>query len=177
MDTNRLILVNEHDEPTGTAEKMEAHEQALLHRAFSVFIFNSKGEMLLQRRADGKYHSPGLWTNACCSHPYEGQDTKAAAEKRLQEEMGFTTALTPVFQFIYKAPFDNGLTEYEYDHVFAGVYDGPVMPDASEVSEYRYQTIESIYTALQEQPMQFTVWFTIAFPKLVEQTGGGAMAT
>src|SRR5882724_7307700 len=105
---------------------MEAHEKALLHRAFSVFIFNSKGEMLLQQRAMNKYHSGGLWTNACCSHPYFEEDTLAAAEKRLQEEMGFTAPLAKAFEFIYKAPFENGLTEHEYDHVFTGIYDGKI---------------------------------------------------
>src|ERR1700712_4649445 len=114
-----VILVNELDEPTGKMEKMEAHRKALLHRAFSVFIFNAKGEMLLQRRSSHKYHSAGLWTNACCSHPFPGEDVKDAALRRLQEELGFTTPLEKAFDFIYKAAFDNGLTEYEFDHVFA----------------------------------------------------------
>ena len=115
-----VILVDEHDVQTGTMEKMEVHQKALLHRAFSIFIFNEKGEMLLQKRADRKYHSAGLWTNACCSHPKPGEETLAAAEIRLQEEMGFNTELKKAFDFIYKAPFDNGLTEYEFDHVFIG---------------------------------------------------------
>lgn len=163
---NRLILVDNNDVPIGTAEKMEAHEKALLHRAFSVFIFNSKGEMLLQQRAFEKYHSGGLWTNACCSHPYEGQDTLAAAEKRLQEEMGFTVPLIKAFTFVYKAPFDNGLTEHEYDHVFTGVYDGAVNPDKEEVAACCFKTIGEIKTLLQQNPEDYTAWFKIAFPKI-----------
>jgi isopentenyl-diphosphate Delta-isomerase len=165
---NRLILVDEHDVPLGTAEKMEAHEKALLHRAFSVFIFNSKGEMLLQQRALSKYHSGGLWTNACCSHPYFEQDTLQAAEKRLQEEMGFTTPLTKAFAFVYKAPFENGLTEHEYDHVFTGVYDGIIVPDKNEVAAFCYKSLPEIKLLLQQQPSQYTVWFKIAFPKMEE---------
>ncbi|MGC4100284.1 isopentenyl-diphosphate Delta-isomerase [Ferruginibacter sp.] len=163
---NRLILVDEQDTALGTAEKMEAHEKALLHRAFSVFIFNSKGEMLLQQRAHEKYHSAGLWTNACCSHPYQGQDTQVAAEKRLQEEMGFTTALTKAFEFIYKAAFENGLTEYEYDHVFVGKYDGPVIPDKEEVAGFCFKSMEQVEAVVKQYPEQYTAWFKIALPKL-----------
>jgi isopentenyl-diphosphate Delta-isomerase len=169
---NRLILVDKHDMPTGTAEKMEAHEKALLHRAFSVFIFNSKGEMLLQQRALKKYHSGGLWTNACCSHPYEGQDTKAAAEKRLQEEMGFTLPLTKAFEFVYTAPFDNGLTEHEYDHVFTATYDGTIQPDADEVMDFCYMTMDAIKQSIQSHPHKYTEWFKIAFPKLENYLAG-----
>ncbi|GAB2829347.1 isopentenyl-diphosphate Delta-isomerase [Ferruginibacter profundus] len=163
---NRLILVDEHDVPLGTIEKMEAHEKALLHRAFSVFIFNTKGEMLLQQRAFTKYHSGGLWTNACCSHPYVDQDTLAAAEKRLQEEMGFTTPLTKAFEFVYKAPFDNGLTEHEYDHVFIGTYEGTITPDKEEVADYCFKPVNEIRSLLEQHPDQYTVWFKIAFPKV-----------
>ena len=165
---NKLILVDEHDVPLGTVEKMEAHEKALLHRAFSVFIFNSKGEILLQQRALSKYHSGGLWTNACCSHPYFEQDTLQAAEKRLQEEMGFTTPLTKAFEFIYKASFDNGLTEHEYDHVFTGIYDGIIVPNKDEVADCCFKSLHEIKLLLQQQPGQYTVWFKIAFPKMEE---------
>lgn len=161
-----VILVDENDTPTGTMEKIEVHQKALLHRAFSVFIFNSKGEMLLQKRAVNKYHSPALWTNACCSHPAPGQDTLEAATKRLQEEMGFTTSLEKVFDFIYKAPFDNGLTEHEFDHVFTGTYNEAVIPDKEEVSDYCYKTTEEIKSSLQSHPEKYTEWFKIAFPKL-----------
>ncbi|MEY2917247.1 MAG: hypothetical protein RIS73_961 [Bacteroidota bacterium] len=163
---DKLILVDENDVPVGTADKMEAHQKALLHRAFSVFIFNSKGKMLLQQRAVDKYHSGGLWTNACCSHPYFNQETLSAAQKRLQEEMGFTTVLTKAFEFVYKATFDNGLTEYEYDHVFVGQYDGEIVPDKKEVEGFCFKDMDEIKNDLQLHPQQYTAWFTIAFYKM-----------
>jgi len=162
----QVVLVNEQDKELGFMEKMEAHEKALLHRAFSVFIFNAKGEMLLQQRALGKYHSGGLWTNSCCSHPKPGELVDAAAVRRLKEEMGFETGLNKVFDFIYKAPFLNGLTEHEFDHVFVGEYEGPVLPDRNEVESYAYRSMEYITERLQEDPASFTAWFQIAFPKV-----------
>jgi len=120
----QVILVNEQDEQVGIMEKMQAHREGKLHRAFSVFIFNNKREMLLQQRALNKYHSGGLWTNACCSHPKPNESTEAAAKRRLKEELGFETTLEKNFDFTYKADFENGLTEYEFDHVFSGVYNG-----------------------------------------------------
>ena len=161
-----VILVDESDTPLGTMEKMEAHRRALLHRAFSVFIFNSKGEMLLQQRAPGKYHSAGLWTNACCSHPRPGEDTRDAAVRRLREELGFTSELEEIFHFTYKSEFGNGLTEFEFDHVFIGTSDAPVYPNLAEVSHYRYQTLKEIRESLQAQPELFTSWFRLAFPLL-----------
>lgn len=161
-----VILVDEHDVPTGTMEKMEVHQKALLHRAFSVFVFNEKGELLLQKRADKKYHSGGLWTNACCSHPKPGEETLYAAQVRLQEEMGFNTELKKAFDFIYKAPFDNGLTEYEFDHVFIGTYNGDIMPDADEVSDYCFKPVEEIKHSIQSHPQKYTEWFKIAFTKM-----------
>ncbi|MBS1753715.1 MAG: isopentenyl-diphosphate Delta-isomerase [Ferruginibacter sp.] len=161
-----VILVDEQDVQTGTMEKMEVHQKALLHRAFSIFIFNSKGEMLLHKRADKKYHSPGLWTNACCSHPAPGQETLAAAQKRLQEEMGFCVSLKKAFDFIYKAQFDNGLTEHEFDHVFIGNYNGTILPNAEEVSDYCFKTITEIRDSIQSHPQKYTEWFKIAFPKM-----------
>jgi isopentenyl-diphosphate delta-isomerase len=149
-------------------EKMEAHQKAVLHRAFSVFIFNSRGEMLLQQRALHKYHSGGLWTNACCSHPYPGEDTRQAAQRRLAEEMGFTTPLEKAFDFTYKAAFDNGLTEHEFDHVFTGLYDGPVKPHKEEVSDYCYKPVDEIVESLQTHPDKYTAWFHIAFPRLLQ---------
>src|ERR1700733_15003891 len=139
-----VILVDETDTPLGKMEKMEAHRKALLHRAFSVFIFNSKGEMLLQRRAPGKYHSGGLWTNACCSHPRPGEETSQAAKRRLFEELGFTTPLEKIFDFTYKSEFDNGLTEHEYDHVYVGQYDQGVYPNQEEVCEYMFLSATAI---------------------------------
>ena len=161
-----VILVDESDRQIGVMEKMEVHQKALLHRAFSIFIFNNKGEMLLQKRAADKYHSGGLWTNACCSHPQPGQTTIEAAINRLQEEMGFTTPIQKAFDFIYKASFDNGLTEHEFDHVFTGIYEGTIIPDKEEVSEYCYKSIAGIKAALQSEPQLYTEWFRIAFPKL-----------
>lgn len=163
-----VILVDENDEPIGTMEKMEVHQKALLHRAFSIFVFNDKGEILLQKRANKKYHSGGLWANACCSHPKPGEETLAAAKKRLHEEMGFDVALTKAFDFIYKAPFDNGLTEYEFDHVFVGTYDGDIFPDAEEVSDYCYKSVEEVKNSIQSHPQKYTEWFKIAFPKMEE---------
>ncbi len=161
-----VILVDEHDVPTGTMEKMEVHQKALLHRAFSVFIFNDKGEILLHKRAAKKYHSAGLWTNACCSHPKPGEDTLAAAEVRLQEEMGFNTPLKKAFDFVYKAPFDNGLTEHEFDHVFIGSYEGSIKPNAEEVSDYCFKSVAEIRTSIESHPQKYTEWFKIAFPKM-----------
>lgn len=163
-----LILVNELDHPIGTAGKMEVHREGLLHRAFSVFVFNTDGKLLLQKRAEGKYHSAGLWTNTCCSHPAPGEDTLEAAKRRLQEEMGFVTELHKIFEFTYKADFDNGLTEHEYDHVFAGIYDGAIHPDKAEVQDTALLTLEEIEKRIQTSPSEYTEWFKIAFPLLKE---------
>ena len=163
-----VILVNEQDEPVGTMEKLEAHQKGLLHRAFSVFIVNAAGEMLLQQRAQDKYHSGGLWTNACCSHPLPGEDTLAASHRRLVEEMGFDCPLEEIFSFTYHARFENGLTEHEFDHVFVGTYDGDVTPDRSEVQAHRYLPLDRIRALLQEEPAAFTHWFHLAFPKIAE---------
>jgi isopentenyl-diphosphate delta-isomerase len=149
-------------------EKMEAHENAVLHRAFSVFIFSNTGDMLLQQRAVTKYHSAGLWTNACCSHPRPGEDTHAAAKRRLMEELGFETDLDKIFEFTYRAGFDNGLTEHEFDHVFAGRYNGAINPDVREVGNYTYKPMHEIENNLQAHPQKYTAWFHIAFPKIKE---------
>ncbi len=161
-----VILVNEEDIPIGTMEKIAAHELALLHRAFSVFIFNSNGRMLLQQRAMSKYHSPGLWTNACCSHPFPNEETEKAALRRLEEELGFTTPLTKAFHFTYKATFDNGLTEHEFDHVFVGTYDGDITSNPDEVNAITFKTISEVSNELLQTPDQYTEWFKIAFPLL-----------
>lgn len=145
---------------------MEAHEKGLLHRAFSIFIFNSKAEMLLQQRAFAKYHSGGLWTNACCSHPNPGEDTAEAAHRRLVEEMGFDTHLKKTFTFLYKSGFDNGLTEHEVDHVYIGSYDGLINPDAAEVNDYTFHSLDFIKKSMALEPHLYTSWFKIAFPKL-----------
>jgi isopentenyl-diphosphate delta-isomerase len=159
-------LVDENDNPVGVAEKIEAHQKGMLHRAFSVFIFNSKGEMLLQQRALDKYHSAGLWTNACCSHPNPGEETVAAAQRRLREEMGFEVRVEKVFDFIYKTAFDNGLTEYEFDHVFTGEYDAHIEYNIKEVKDFCYKDVMEIKNALETCPEKYTAWFHIAFPKI-----------
>lgn len=163
-----VILVDEQDRELGTAGKMEVHEQALLHRAFSVFIFNSKGEMLLQQRALHKYHSGGLWTNACCSHPRPTENTQSAAERRLLEEMGFNLPLKKVFDFIYKADFDNGLTEYEFDHVFTAEYEGKIDINEDEVLDYAYRPMAYLADTIKSTPEIYTAWFRIAFPRVEE---------
>lgn len=169
---SQVILVNEKDEVIGSMDKMQAHEEALLHRAFSIFIFNSDGKMLLQQRADEKYHSAGLWTNACCSHPMPGEETKDAATRRLKEELGFTTTLSYKFGFTYKSGYDNGLTEHEYDHVFTGFYDGEIFPNIDEVKDWKYFSLAEIHEILKENPENFTTWFKIAFPKLESYLAG-----
>lgn len=163
MSNTEVILVDERDNPIGEMEKFEAHRLGRLHRAFSVFIFNNAGEMLLQQRAFSKYHSGGLWTNACCSHPSPGEEVSAAALRRLSEEMGFTTPLEKVFHFIYRAEFGNGLIEYEFDHVFAGVYDGDVKFNPDEVADFDFKPMHEIETLLSNSPEEFTEWFKIAF--------------
>jgi len=165
---SQVILVNEQDEAIGVMEKMEAHRKGLLHRAFSVFVLNDAGEMLIHQRALGKYHSGGLWTNACCSHPRPGESVEAAAHRRLFEEMGFDCPLTQLFQFTYRTPFTNGLIEHEYDHVLYGTYNGAVNPDPAEVNDFRYMSITAITRLLEEQPDQFTSWFQLALPKFIE---------
>jgi isopentenyl-diphosphate Delta-isomerase len=167
MSIMQVILVDEQDNPVGTAEKMQAHYNGgSLHRAFSVFIFNRQGEMLLQQRAMEKYHSGGLWTNACCSHPQPGEETRDAALRRLSEELGFTTPVTKIFDFLYKAEFDNGLTEHEFDHVFVGQYDGPIPFNPDEVMDYCYKHIREIRNNLDTHPGKYTAWFHLAFPRI-----------
>jgi isopentenyl-diphosphate delta-isomerase len=166
MERNEVIVVDERDTRIGAMEKMEAHKKGVLHRAFSVFIFNSKGEMLLQQRAMSKYHSGGLWTNSVCSHPQPDEDTRIAAEKRLQEEMGFTTRLDKIYDFIYRAEMGNGLTEHEFDHVFVGEYDGMVRVNPQEVMDYSYKNVKEIRSSLQAEPHIYTAWFQLAFPRI-----------
>ena len=163
---HEIILVNELDEAIGSMGKMEAHQKALLHRAFSVFLFDKKGNMLLQQRAATKYHSPSLWTNACCSHPMPGETTERAASRRLQQELGITTVLTKAFHFTYKAIFDNGLTEHEFDHVFVGEYEGEMNLNKEEVKDVCYKAMSEIKLELNNNPIAYTAWFKIAFPLL-----------
>jgi isopentenyl-diphosphate delta-isomerase len=166
MAIKEVILVDEQDRQSGTMEKLAAHKQGLLHRAFSIFIFNSNGKMLLQRRALKKYHSGGLWTNACCSHPEPGEGLDQATTRRLKEEMGFETSVEKLFDFIYKTSFENGLIEYEFDHVFAGEYDGAITPDSEEAMDYCYKSVPEISQSLQAQPHLYSAWFKAAFPRI-----------
>lgn len=166
MLEERVILVNDKDEAIGSMEKMEAHEKGVLHRAFSVFVFDTHDRMLLQRRAMSKYHSGGLWTNTCCSHPREGETTEEAAHRRLQEEMGFDCPLEARFHFIYKAELDKGLTEHELDHVFTGIHEGEIHLNSVEVMEYRYISMADLEVELAEDASQYTEWFKIALPEL-----------
>jgi len=165
MKEERVILVNENDEQIGLMPKLEAHEKALLHRAFSVFILNNKNELMLQQRAHDKYHSPGLWTNTCCSHQREGESNIKAGIRRLQEEMGFTTPLTETISFIYKAPFDNGLTEHELDHVLVGHYEETPTINPEEVADWKWMSIEDIKKDIAKNPDLYTAWFKIIFDK------------
>ncbi len=161
----RVILVNENDEPIGLMEKIEAHEKALLHRAFSVFILNEQNEIMLQQRAAHKYHSPLLWTNTCCSHQREGESNIEAGIRRLEEEMGFSVPLKELFSFIYKAPFDNGLTEHELDHVMIGYFNEEPLINEDEVAAWKWMGIEEVKTDMEAHPEVYTEWFKIIFDK------------
>lgn len=163
MIEEQVILVNEQDEPLGLMPKMEAHEKALLHRAFSVFVFNEQGELLLQQRAATKYHSPSLWTNTCCSHQRDGEVNIEAGKRRLEEEMGFICDLKEVFWFVYKAPFDNGLTEHELDHVMVGNYNSDPEINKDEVQSYNWMTLDDVKFDMENNPDKYTEWFKIIF--------------
>ena len=158
-----VVLVDENDKKIGLMPKMEAHEKAVLHRAFSVFIFNKDGDLMLQQRAGHKYHSPLLWSNTCCSHQRDGETNLEAGKRRLFEEMGFNTDLKEVFSFVYKAPFDNGLTEHELDHVMVGYYENEPKINKDEVEAYRWMTLEDVKTDIEKNPQIYTAWFKIIF--------------
>ena len=165
QEEEQVILVDQNDNKIGLMPKMEAHEKALLHRAFSVFIFNSKNELMLQQRAMHKYHSPGLWTNTCCSHQRDGESNLEAGKRRLMEEMGFEAPLEESISFIYKAPFDNGLTEHEFDHVLIGNYEGEPDINEEEVMAWKWMALEDVKTDIATSPDQYTAWFKIIFEK------------
>lgn len=158
-----VVLVNENNEKIGLMPKLEAHEKALLHRAFSVFILNDKNELMLQQRAADKYHSPLLWANTCCSHQREGETNIEAGNRRLQEEMGFNTQLKELFSFIYKAPFDNGLTEHELDYVMIGYYNQEPTINPDEVEAWKWMDIDEVRKDIQQNPDIYTAWFKIIF--------------
>lgn len=158
-----INLVDKGGKRIGSMEKIEAHKRAVLHEAFSIFVFDSDGRLLLQRRALGKYHSGGLWTNTCCSHARVGEDLTEAVNRRLQEEMGFKTKLQEVYQFTYKVNFDNGLSEHEYDHVFVGRYIGPVNPDPEEVADFKWISKEELLQDINVHPEHYTYWMNEIF--------------
>ncbi len=160
---DRVILVNEHDHEVGNEEKLTAHQKGLLHRAFSIFIFNTLGKMLIHKRASGKYHSGGLWTNACCSHPRPGETLEDAVHRRLKEEFGFDCPLKKVFSFIYKAHIPQGnLTEHEYDHVFEGTYDQTPQPNPEEIEDFAWIAMDELVQDVKKHPEKYTYWFKIA---------------
>ena len=163
MKEEQVILVNEKDEKIGLMAKMEAHEKALLHRAFSVFIFNDKNELMLQQRAAHKYHSPLLWTNTCCSHQRDGETNVEAGKRRLQEEMGFVCDIKEVTSFIYKAPFDNGLTEHELDHIMVGNFNDRPIINNDEVESFKWMTLEAVKIDMVKNSKIYTEWFKIIF--------------
>jgi len=165
MKEEEVILVDVNDTPVGTMPKMEAHEKAILHRAFSVFILNKEGRLMLQQRALHKYHSPGLWTNTCCSHQRMGETNLEAGARRLQEEMGFETPLEELFSFIYKAPFDNGLTEHELDHVLLGHHNAVPEINTEEVASWKWMDLDQVAKEIITMPDQYTVWFKIIFDR------------
>ena len=163
MAEEHVILVNEKDQELGLMPKLEAHQKAVLHRAFSVFIFNSENELMLQQRASNKYHSPNLWTNTCCSHQRSGESNIQAGTRRLYEEMGFTTSLKEITSFIYKAPFDNGLTEHELDHIMVGYYNEDPVINSDEVEDWKWMKIEDVKKDISLNPDLYTAWFKIIF--------------
>ena len=165
MTEEQVILVNEKDEQIGTMSKLEAHEKGVLHRAFSVFVLNDSGEMMMQQRAACKYHSPLLWTNTCCSHQRVGESNIEAGKRRLFEEMGFVTELKDVVSFIYKANFDNGLTEHEFDHVLVGTYNENPNINIDEVNNFEWMTLEQVKVDIELNPDIYTEWFKIIFDK------------
>lgn len=165
----QVLLVNEHDQPEGTMGKLEAHQVGALHRAFSVFLFDDQGRLLMQKRATGKYHSAGLWTNTCCSHPRPQEAVALAARRRLMEEMGIDTPVEHRFSFLYKAEFDNGLIEHELDHVFFGRWNGPAEPHPEEADDWKYMTTEELERDLHQHPERYTVWLRTCWDQVRAQ--------
>jgi isopentenyl-diphosphate Delta-isomerase len=162
----QLILVDERDEAVGVEEKITAHLNGALHRAFSIFIFNSVGQLLLQKRAGTKYHSKGLWSNTCCGHPRPGESIEEASRRRLKEEMGFDCEVQKVFEFIYQASLEDGLKEYEYDHVFVGRFDGSPTPNSDEVADWKWVNLTTLRLDMKARPDKYTYWFMLSIDEL-----------
>lgn len=163
-----VVLVNEHDEEIGIQEKIAAHLTGTLHRAFSVFVFNSSGELLLQQRTSTKYHSRGLWSNTCCGHPRPNETIEMASRRRLNEEMGIDSKLTRLFDFVYRTELEDGLIEHEYDHVLIGHFDGVPTPNCDEVAEWKWIDLAAIRTDMAEHPFRYTYWFRISLDRIHE---------
>ncbi|MEZ4699276.1 MAG: isopentenyl-diphosphate Delta-isomerase [Rhodothermales bacterium] len=166
--TDEVILVDELDREVGAAEKLAAHQSGQLHRALSVFVFNSAGDMLLQQRARDKYHSGGLLSNTCCSHPRPGEASEDAAHRRLMEEMGFDCPMRPLFTFTYRTDFGNGLIEHELDHVFVGIHDADPVPNPEEVEAWRWQSVEETARDMARRPEAYTFWFKHIFQRVID---------
>lgn len=173
MRKEHVVLVDEQDNEVGTCEKLSAHLESKLHRAVSVLLFNNEGKYLLQQRAFNKYHSGGLWSNACCGHPRPGEAAKDCAERRLFEEMGIRCSLAKGFDFIYKADLGEGLTEHEFDHVFIGTFNGDAMPNADEAADWKWMTEEELVKDISENPDQYTYWFKLLVPKILKRKNEG----
>ena len=171
MTENNVILVDKQDNAIGTMEKMEAHVKAVLHRAISVFIVNSQGEWLLQQRTFDKFHSKGLWTNTCCSHPYPGETSLEAGHRRLMEEMGMKAEVREIFSFMYIQELENGLTEHEFDHVFVGISDDLPQPHPEEVMDYKYVSFDELKADVALHPENYTAWFKLIFERVGEIIG------
>jgi len=168
MEEDNLILVDMEDNQVGTGKKLDVHRKGLLHRAFSIFIFNSKGEMLIQQRAFGKYHSGGLWSNSCCSHPRNNENIENAVHRRLKEEMGFDSELAEAFTFHYKVEFDNGFTENEFLHVFIGQYDGKVTANKDEADDFKWVSVNDLFRDVRKNPENYTYWFKKCFERVID---------
>lgn len=172
MSKEQVILVNEQDEQIGLSEKLAAHKSGELHRAVSVFVFNKKGELLLQKRASTKYHGAGLWTNTCCTHPRDGETSEACAIRRLKEEMGIDAEVEKQFSFVYKAEVENGLIENEYDHVFFGVYDGKIELNPNEAEDCTFASLDKVFTDAANHPEKYSIWFRIIIDKFRDHLTG-----
>lgn len=166
MEKEYVILVDENDRETGICEKLEAHQKGLLHRAFSIFLFNKKGEYLLQQRADEKYHTPGLWSNTCCSHPRPDEKMEDALKRKLFQELGISAQVEKAFDFMYRAEFDNGLIENELDHVYFGEYSEKPNPNPEEVQAWKYISYEEIKAEMAQDEAKFTPWFKLVLDKV-----------
>ena len=171
--TEKIVLVDEQDNQVGVAEKIKTHQEGKLHRAFSLFIFNSQGELLLQKRAARNYHSANLWSNTCCSHQRENEQLEEAALRRLKEEMGFICPLREAFRFTYRVEFENGLIENEFDHVFFGKFDGPVNPDSKEVADWKWITLEKLKKDIQKNPDQYSYWLKELLNRIISEKRNG----